>query len=89
MTEKTRYRRKLFEEFVIFLFILIQEEIKKGYITVQGGHRVGISGTAVLQQGQIATVREISSLNIRVARQVYGAAKNFCPVSDKIFPKDC
>ena len=51
-----------------------QEEIKKGYITVQGGHRVGISGTAVLQQGQIATVREISSLNIRVARQVYGAA---------------
>ena len=51
-----------------------QEEIKKGYITIMGGHRVGISGTAVLQQGQIATVREISSLNIRVARQVYGAA---------------
>ena len=38
-----------------------QEEIKKGYITIMGGHRVGISGTAVLQQGQIATVREISS----------------------------
>lgn len=53
-----------------------QEEIKKGYITIQGGHRVGISGTAVLQQGQIATLREISSLNIRVARQVYGTAND-------------
>ncbi len=51
-----------------------QEEIRQGYITIRGGHRVGIGGTAVLQQGQIATVREISSLNIRIARQVYGAA---------------
>ncbi len=51
-----------------------QEEIRNGYITIQGGHRVGISGTAVLQQDKIATLREISSLNIRIARQIYGAA---------------
>ncbi len=51
-----------------------QEEIRQGYITVCGGHRVGICGTAVLQQGQITTIREISSLNIRIARQIYGSA---------------
>lgn len=51
-----------------------QEEIKNGYITIQGGHRIGISGTAVLQQGNITTLREISSLNIRIARQIYGMA---------------
>lgn len=51
-----------------------QEEIRQGYLTIQGGHRVGICGTAVVQQGQIATVRDISSLNLRIARQVRGAA---------------
>lgn len=51
-----------------------QNEIKNGYITICGGHRVGISGTAVLRDGQISGMRDISSVNIRVAREIYGAA---------------
>ncbi len=51
------------------------ESIVNGYITFQGGHRAGITGTAVVnQKGDITSVRDISSLNIRIARQIKGAA---------------
>ena len=50
-------------------------EIAEGYITLDGGHRVGICGTAVMKDGKIETLRDISSLNIRIARQVKGCAE--------------
>lgn len=49
-------------------------EIAEGYVTLDGGHRVGICGTAVMKNGKIETLRDISSLNIRLARQVKGCA---------------
>jgi stage III sporulation protein AA len=51
-----------------------QNEIKNGYITIRGGHRVGISGTAVMNNGVISGLRDISSINIRIAREVDGSA---------------
>lgn len=51
-----------------------QNEIVNGFITIQGGHRVGICGTAVYQNGQICNIKDVSSINIRVARQIKGAA---------------
>lgn len=51
-----------------------QNELKQGYLTIQGGHRVGICGTAVLSGAEVASVRDISSVNIRIARQIPGAA---------------
>ncbi|MBQ7799546.1 MAG: stage III sporulation protein AA [Oscillospiraceae bacterium] len=52
-----------------------QNELKNGFITVSGGHRVGISATAVTNaQGEITAIKNISSLNIRIAREVAGAA---------------
>ena len=51
-----------------------QNEIRNGYITLAGGHRVGISGTAVCQSGQVSGVRDISSVNLRIAREIPGAA---------------
>ncbi len=51
------------------------ESIVNGYITFQGGHRAGITGTAVVDSaGKVTSVRDISSVNIRIARQVTGAA---------------
>ncbi|WP_101697893.1 stage III sporulation protein AA [Clostridium minihomine] len=62
-----------------------QNEIKNGFITIRGGHRVGICGTAVLEQGEITGLRDISSFNIRVARQVEGAADDILTkVGDEI-----
>ena len=48
-----------------------QSEIKNGFITLSGGHRVGLCGTAVISGGEINSLRDISSINIRIARQVY------------------
>lgn len=50
------------------------EEIKNGFITIEGGHRAGICGRAVVENGNIKTIRNISSINIRIARQVKGCA---------------
>ena len=52
-----------------------QDEIKNGYITVKGGHRVGLCGTAVLTDGKISALNDISSMNIRIARQVFGVSE--------------
>jgi len=51
-----------------------QNEIKNGFITLSGGHRVGISGTAVFHNGEITGMRDISSINIRIAREITGSA---------------
>ena len=51
-----------------------QEEIKSGFIALRGGHRAGICGTAVLRGGEISAVRDITSINLRIAREIEGAA---------------
>ena len=50
------------------------EEICSGYITLSGGHRVGICGKAVCSEGKIAAFKEVSSLNFRIANQILGIA---------------
>lgn len=52
-----------------------QNEIVNGFVTMNGGHRVGLSGTAVLADGKIKNVRDISSINIRIAREYIGCSK--------------
>lgn len=49
-----------------------EEEIRQGYLTIEGGHRVGFCGKAVLEQGEIRTLRQINGLNIRIAREQKG-----------------
>lgn len=49
-------------------------ELQNGFVTLKGGHRVGIGATAVLNEGGIYNLRDISSLNIRIAHQVFGAS---------------
>ncbi|PSR24144.1 MAG: stage III sporulation protein AA [Sulfobacillus acidophilus] len=48
------------------------EELRQGYITLPGGHRVGVVGRAVLKEGRIETMREISGLNLRIGRPIEG-----------------
>src|SRR5574344_1314618 len=52
-----------------------EEEIRQGYITISGGHRVGICGKAVIDQNRIKTIKYISFINIRLAHEVIGCAK--------------
>ena len=52
-----------------------EENIKNGYITAEGGHRVGICGSAVLSGGKISTIKDISYLNIRIAKEIKGSSE--------------
>ena len=53
-----------------------KKQIAEGYITVKGGHRVGITGTGVVEEEKIINIKYISSLNFRIAREVKGCSKN-------------
>lgn len=55
-----------------------QKEIALGYITTEGGNRVGICGTAVGTIQKIETVKHISGLNFRIAGQVKGCSDEIC-----------
>lgn len=55
-----------------------QREISQGYITVEGGNRVGICGTAVGTGGKIETLNYISGLNFRIAGEVSGCGEKIC-----------
>lgn len=58
-----------------------EEQLRMGYLTLQGGHRVGVAGEAALQQGRILRLQHIYFLNIRIAREKKGCAK---PLVDEI-----
>ena len=47
-----------------------KNQICEGFITVKGGHRVGLTGSCVIENGKIVNVKYISSLNFRIAREV-------------------
>jgi stage III sporulation protein AA len=54
-----------------------KNQICEGFITVQGGHRVGITGTCVIENGKIINIKYISSLNFRIAREVIGCSDEY------------
>lgn len=56
-----------------------EEEIKQGFITIQGGHRVGIAGKVILEQDRVKGIKHISFINIRLSHQVKGCADKVIP----------
>ena len=64
-----------------------EEEIRRGYITVKGGHRVGLSGQAVLKgNNEIKTLKNISFINIRIAHEIKGAGERLLHA---VYDRDC
>ncbi|MBC2580320.1 stage III sporulation protein AA [Clostridium sp. DJ247] len=71
---------KYIPEFDDFKFIIqrisnysiyaFEEEIRQGYITTKGGHRVGICGRCIIEKNQIKTIKNIASLNIRICKEI-------------------
>lgn len=52
-----------------------ENEIRQGYVTLFGGHRIGVCGSLAVENGKIISVQYISSLNIRIAHQIKGCAE--------------
>lgn len=56
-----------------------KNQICEGFITVKGGHRVGIIGSCVIENGKIINIKYISSLNIRIAKEIINCSKRILP----------
>ena len=55
------------------------QSLRQGYLTAEGGFRIGVCGTAVLEGGEVALYRDLSSLNIRIPREQIGLADRVLP----------
>ena len=53
----------------------VEQELRRGYVTLAGGHRVGVAGRVVVdEQDRVGSIRDVGSVNIRLARQIIGSA---------------
>jgi stage III sporulation protein AA len=57
-----------------FSMYSVEEELRNGFVTVSGGHRVGVCGRSVIEKGVVKTLKDISYMNFRVAKQIIGAS---------------
>ena len=67
----------------------LEEELRRGFITLPGGHRFGFTGHAVLENGHIRLLRQVSSLNLRLAKAVPGVGRAVLPflaVNGRLLP---
>jgi len=62
---------KRFCDFSVYAYL---NEIKYGFITIKGGHRIGICGTGVIKDGDVYNIKDISSVNIRIAKEFIGCS---------------
>ena len=51
-----------------------QNQICNGYITIRGGHRVGVVGSSVMEKNKVINMNYISGLNFRIAKQIIGCS---------------
>ena len=53
-----------------------QKQIAEGFVTLKGGHRVGLSGSCVVENGKVINISYINSFNFRISRQIIGCSKD-------------
>ena len=56
-----------------------ENELRQGFITIEGGHRVGMAGQVLIENGRVKNMKQVSSLNIRISHEILSCA-------DKLFP---
>lgn len=56
-----------------------EEEMRQGYITFRGGHRIGLAGQYVMENGRVKILRNISSINIRICKEIIGSSNKIMP----------
>ena len=62
-----------------YSYYAFAQQLARGYITVAGGHRVGVAGRVTVAQGKVVALAEAGSINIRIARQLKGVGKVALP----------
>lgn len=56
-----------------------EEEMRQGFITIQGGHRIGVAGRTVVENQDIRSMKYISFINVRLSHEVQGCADLVMP----------
>ncbi|WP_087971652.1 stage III sporulation protein AA [Oceanobacillus rekensis] len=62
-----------------FSLYRMQDELREGYITVEGGHRVGIAGKVITSDSKVKAIQNITFFNIRIAKEKIGSASLILP----------
>ncbi|CAH1217962.1 MULTISPECIES: stage III sporulation protein AA [Paenibacillus] len=57
----------------------LEEELRRGFITIPGGHRIGLAGRTVVSGGRVEYLRDITGFNMRIAREIHGIADRILP----------
>lgn len=56
-----------------------EQEMRQGFITVEGGHRIGMAGQAIIENGKVKNLKHIASINVRMSHEVLGCADGVFP----------
>lgn len=62
-----------------YSFYAFAEQLARGYLTIRGGHRIGVAGRVAVEGGRVTALVEPGSLNFRIARQLMGVGKPVLP----------
>ena len=60
-----------------------ENELKQGFLTIEGGHRVGVAGKVIMEEEKVKNIQYISSVNIRISHEVIGCADSLLPYITK------
>lgn len=72
--------RSIFTKLCDHCVYSLEQELSQGYFTIEGGHRVGVCGTPILEDGRVVHIKDLSALNIRVSRQILGCGQAVLPL---------
>ena len=67
---------RIFEKICENSIYSYRKQICEGFITVKGGHRIGITGNVVMDDNRVININYISSLNFRIARQKFESSND-------------
>lgn len=76
---KTEDLKEMLEYISGYSLYAFEEEIRQGFLTVVGGHRVGIAGKTILDGNKIKSLKYISYINLRLSHQIKGCASPILP----------
>ncbi|MBR2040796.1 MAG: stage III sporulation protein AA [Oscillospiraceae bacterium] len=74
--------RDIFASLCDFSVHTYKDDICRGFITIRGGFRIGICGTAVYEEDKIINIKDISALNIRIPHEIKNIAKELLSLND-------
>lgn len=71
--------QRIFQKICQYSVFAYKEELKEGFITLKGGHRIGLCGKIYYDAEGMRQIQQISSMNLRIARQFRGCSEAFFP----------